>query len=427
MKKIFYFIASAIVALGAVACQNEVDENITPNTQSEGLSFTATINQETKVAWDGLTPSWKDGDIVTIDGFEFVYDDDGKKFTCTHENVMDLVDGENKTATHGTFNSNNGVEGTVFTAEGKILAEGTILEFSPANALLKFVAPKDNTILTGEGLFSTGGTFTVTPSAEVQYVAINATTATFSYSVNSTEVKKIENKEFVAGKIYDLGTLSAYTVYVTAQPKSGAAAWKTINLYAWNDKGNNASWPGIDITANTKVINGYTYHYYTFPASFNNTDVNVIVNNGTQQTPDIVLGTLNKDYYVVYSNNTMFEKYETAPEAGSIKEYVAPTEPQMLYLNAQNWGYGDARFAAYFFGNGEEWVDMTKVKDTTATYEVEIPEGFTKVIFVRMNGTTQENKWENKWNQTGNLDITGNVGKTFTITQWDEQTSGWGE
>ena len=96
MKKIFYILASAIVALGAMACQNEVDESINPNTQSEGLSFTATINQDTKVAWEGLTPSWEVGDVVIIEnreivekGFKFVYD--GEKFTCTEEGVEALV------------------------------------------------------------------------------------------------------------------------------------------------------------------------------------------------------------------------------------------------------------------------------------------------------------------------------------------------
>lgn len=50
MKKIFYFIASAIVALGAVACQNEVDENITPGTQNDVVSFTVSFDDNTRIA-----------------------------------------------------------------------------------------------------------------------------------------------------------------------------------------------------------------------------------------------------------------------------------------------------------------------------------------------------------------------------------------
>ena len=50
MKNIFYILASAIVALGAVACQNEVDENINPNTQNDVVSFTVSFDDNTRIA-----------------------------------------------------------------------------------------------------------------------------------------------------------------------------------------------------------------------------------------------------------------------------------------------------------------------------------------------------------------------------------------
>ena len=54
MKKIFYFLASAIVALGAMACQNEVDENINPNETKE-ISFKVSFDEGTRIAMGELT------------------------------------------------------------------------------------------------------------------------------------------------------------------------------------------------------------------------------------------------------------------------------------------------------------------------------------------------------------------------------------
>ena len=80
------------------------------------------------------------------------------------------------------------------------------------------------------------------------------------------------------------------------------------------------------------------------------------------------------------------------------------------------WDKDGARFAAYFFGNGETWVSMTKSGNN---YTVEVPDGYTNVIFCRMNGSSTENNWANKWNQTGDLTIPSGGG-TYTITGWSD-------
>ncbi len=50
-------------------------------------------------------------------------------------------------------------------------------------------------------------------------------------------------------------------------------------------------------------------------------------------------------------------------------------------------------------------------------YSVDIPEGFSNIIFCRMNGATTENNWGNKWNQTNDLAI--EPGSTYTINGWE--------
>lgn len=111
----------------------------------------------------------------------------------------------------------------------------------------------------------------------------------------------------------------------------------------------------------------------------------------------------------------------------------AYAEEGWVYLKPNsNWTQAGARFAIYFFGNGETWVSMTKVEGTNY-YGVKITDiisnGYTGMIFCRMNPGYAANNWNNKWNQTGDLkvsDITS--GKNcFSVPDglWDGATTGW--
>ena len=104
--------------------------------------------------------------------------------------------------------------------------------------------------------------------------------------------------------------------------------------------------------------------------------------------------------------------------------------PSKLYLKPNsNWTQKNARFAAYFFGNGETWVSMTKVAGATDIYEVAVPTNKTypNVIFCRMNPSTTANNWNNKWNQTGDLTIPTDGKNLFTVPSgsWDGSTTAW--
>ena len=89
-----------------------------------------------------------------------------------------------------------------------------------------------------------------------------------------------------------------------------------------------------------------------------------------------------------------------------------------LYLEPTgHWNHSGARFAAYFYGGGpaETWVDMES-STCNGLFKVAVPNSaYTNVIFVRMNGSTTDNGWGNKWNQTGDLSISG-TNNQFTIT-----------
>jgi hypothetical protein len=133
------------------------------------------------------------------------------------------------------------------------------------------------------------------------------------------------------------------------------------------------------------------------------------------QTKDLTVQTGTKNCYVVHIEQWSKEEglWTSVDEAKRI-----------LYLLPQaEWDKDNARFAAYFFGNGEKWEDMKKF--TTYKYYVIPPAGYPNVIFCRMNGNATANNWNNKWNQTVDLTIPTNGNNTCTISNfWNNKASG---
>ena len=98
-----------------------------------------------------------------------------------------------------------------------------------------------------------------------------------------------------------------------------------------------------------------------------------------------------------------------------------------LYLTPNaNWKADGARFAAYFFGNGEKWVSMTD-SDKDGIYEVAVPAGYPSVIFCRMNPNASANNWNNKWNQTSDLTVPTSGTNHYTVKEgtWDKGGGTW--
>ena len=100
-------------------------------------------------------------------------------------------------------------------------------------------------------------------------------------------------------------------------------------------------------------------------------------------------------------------------------------EAKLYFKPNSNWTSANARFTAYFFGNGEAWISMTSVSD--GVYEAEIPDGYTSVIFCRMNPSTTENNWDNKWNQTNDLTIPTDGSDFYILDEggWDNGSGVW--
>ncbi len=64
--------------------------------------------------------------------------------------------------------------------------------------------------------------------------------------------------------------------------------WSTVNFYSWDSSGSPllGGWPGTEIT-DVVYIDGEPWYYYPFTIDYEGKTINVIFNNGTNQTVDI--------------------------------------------------------------------------------------------------------------------------------------------
>ena len=65
--------------------------------------------------------------------------------------------------------------------------------------------------------------------------------------------------------------------------------------------------------------------------------------------------------------------------------------------------------------------------DGDGIYEVIVPSGYPNVIFCRMNPSTTENNWDNKWNQTSDLTIPTDGSDFYILDEggWDNGSGSW--
>ena len=148
--------------------------------------------------------------------------------------------------------------------------------------------------------------------------------------LNGTAVSLIEDKENPEPTV----PATAYKVYVYQYNNT----WSTVNLYSWDtaDNKHTGGWPGSATTVK-ETINGYEYLVWTMPLSASNTQVNVILNNGSAQTADFALGVLDKDYYLLLNGTTIsFIEDKENPEP----ENSASGDASVWSLSGSfnNWG-----------------------------------------------------------------------------------------
>ena len=242
-------------------------------------------------------------------------------------------------------------------------------------------ATAENGTVTGAGEYTHGAEVTLTATANEHYVFVNwtkgeevvAETAEYTFTVEA-DVELVANFK-----------LDSHTVAATAENGTVTGAGEYTH--------------GAEVTLTATPAEGYEFVNWTAGKT--------------------VVSTENPYKFTVTADVALVANFK--------EKVVAPTK---LYLTPNaNWKKDNARFAAYFFGNGETWVSMTKVAGETDLYEVTIPTAkkYPNVIFCRMNPSASANNWSNKWNQTADLVIPTDGKNHYTVTAgtWDKGGGTW--
>ena len=191
-------------------------------------------------------------------------------------------------------------------------------------------------------------------------------------------------------KAFSTGTHTFYInnlnqVYVTAPELAQAVevtyyyynnlGWETVNCYSWFNMGGSsgtltAGWPG---TAMEPVAEKEGWFTLTVELSSPATDVNVIFNNGSTQTADILVFTDVKEvaegYYYYGTSTTAYNSFEETEAAATKAPTPTPTpdgENQTVYfVNSKDW----TTVNAYVWGSAEKVGWPGEAMEKVGTYE----------------------------------------------------------
>ncbi|MBQ8334790.1 MAG: hypothetical protein IJY45_01200 [Tidjanibacter sp.] len=285
MKKIFYYLMSAVVAFGAMACQNDIEENVTPGEGGNGekVSFVAEVGDVTRVAIgdkvDGKYRITLDADDVLIAQYyksdteewstAYTFETtDGKNFSCETPGVSELIGKEvtinNRAVT--SFCSLCGVDGFQLRANVASFGDNSNITLEVANAVLMFESEYDVTFNSTGELFSYDSecgllnnpannvnSLKIPASEGVHYVAVNGgIPTTFSYSIDDVMCKEITTT-FEGGKLYNLGTLGKLNTEWELMGGWEGSEWTTKFLY--NEGYNNIFVArNVNVTADSEFL-----------------------------------------------------------------------------------------------------------------------------------------------------------------------------
>ena len=226
MKKFWNLMLAALVIFGAVACTENQEENVPQAELKPVLSFVANIaNDETRVdleevkvegeksVWNTV---WSDNETLIVYGdknytFTNKNSDDKSVFTCYEEGVLDLI-GQSVTIDNGYVDSKAGKQGAWIKNKEKIVSFDPTanITLEVKSSFFRFSSASDVTLTASTEIFVVDGALSKTvtiPADTDNWVAfLPYSNCTFSYSVDGVTYQEI-TKDFVAKKIYNLGTL----------------------------------------------------------------------------------------------------------------------------------------------------------------------------------------------------------------------------
>ncbi len=331
MKKFYSFLFAAVALVGFAACNSDSTEDQPTPAGVEKVSFKANIDT-TKTDLDGLQTVWVAGDVVKVNGFNFICEEDLTTFTCTETGCSALQNEATLTAVY-----NEEIDSTKGTAGAKLVGEGNLkdgISFQIMSAFLKFTTAVDVTLEGTNSLFS-AATVAIAKAGE-HYVAINPGEATLSYSNGGEKIKEV-NMDFKAGKIYNLGFLATKsgweisdgTPFLTTETADLFVA-KNVKLAAPNfclHKVGDTAWGA---GAKYGLVNAGTKNENTaiglYSASWSN---DITISNAATTAHDIYFDKANSRLYVLTVGKTP-------------AEIAAPTHATSYNIGGAMNGWGDS-------------------------------------------------------------------------------------
>ena len=227
-----------------------------------------------------------------------------------------------------------------------------------------------------------------TGTDNISFILLNATNITISYN-ESTD--KITLKAEGLDKFGEF-TINSYTLCGDFPCFGGD--WAPTNKANNMTKGNDGIWTK---TYENITLEAKTYQYKV--AANNNWGNGQFPTQGNNQYEIKEAGA----YNLTFTYNPA--KPELTCEAtlvGEAAEKILYPENTTIYITVHTeWTANNARFAAYFFdANGNNWTNMTNIKD--AVYSLTVPAGeWTDMIICRMNPNNTENRWNNDNEENG--------------------------
>lgn len=388
MKKIYSLAIAAIATLSAISCTQELDK--VEVADNAGI-FTAYADRAdaTKTVKAGKESHWQSGDRIWIlNGKEGDYgwkkayvtsDSNSNKASFTEEDNSYSLEGDKYFAVYPAASADHATwEGTdIMGVELKANQQAVAGSFDPAAHIA--VAQSDN-----------------------QTLSFKNAVSLVKFQVKNEGVKSVT--------IYSKGGEK-----ITGKCNISAEG----NVTPWTGENEANGWVELSAGDGTFVV-GKDYYISVFPS--------------------VLAGGLGIEFSFG-GNKILVKSHEaevTFKRNGIINvgelEYVAPTtegfvpEEGWAYVKVNaNWKSDNARFAAYFFGNGEEWANLEPVEGQTDLYGCQIPEGFVNIIFCRMNPAFNDNNWSNTnenrvWTQTADLKLTEGCLYTINEGSWNDGT-----
>ena len=165
-------------------------------------------------------------------------------------------------------------------------------------------------------------------------------------------------------------------------------------------------------------------------AKYDNSSEKDVTSEATWTSSDVSVATVSAGEISILSTGTTvitatYSNVESGKATITVTENVSSGEIDKLYfITTTQWSEASPRYAAYFFGAGEKWIDMTE--HSSGVYVCDKISGYPSVIFCRMDPSKSENNWDNKWDQTADLTIPSDKDTyKYGENQWSKGTGDW--